>query len=270
MRRFALLAALLASVICIALPGARAQTASPALDPLIYAACMEVLLDQLRQDTGEEQKAQSVAQRRCQILSGTCQKADLQKEDRRAEACKKLLHHINSGLERFGSSLPFMAASAGRTDLVETFVEIKIDINKPVLGLAASPSGSGWTPLMIAAAEGHPETVSALIRAGANVNATNTLGRTALMFASSKGFPGIVKDLLAHRADPNIIPTDANGWTALIVAARTGRIDVIKVLLDHGADVTINDKEGKTALAWAEAQGHADVVRVLTEATPKK
>jgi len=262
MKRFALLAAFVASGLCVALPGARAQTTSSPRDPLIYAACMQVRLDQLRQEGKKEQKEQLTAHLICHVESSFCQKEDLRKGDSHAEGCKTMLHQLNSGLEKLGGSLPYKAASAGRTDLVETFVEIKIDIDKPV--------GLGWTPLMIAAAERHPETVSALIRAGANVNATNTLGRTALMFASSKGFPGIVNDLLTHGADPNIVPNDATGWTALIAAARTGRTDVIRLLLDHGADVTIKDKEGKTALIWAEAQGHADAARVLTEATTKK
>lgn len=270
MKRLTLISVFIASVSCVAPPGAQAQMASPSRDQLLYAACMPMQLDRLRREGKEEQHAQLTAHLICDVFSSICQKEDLRKGDRHAEACKNNMHRINEGLEKSGRSLPYMAASAGRTDLVETFVEIKMDINKPVAGLAASPSGSGWTPLMIAAAEGHPKTVSALIKAGANVNATNTLGRTALMFASSKGFAGIVKDLLSHRADPNIVPNDDTGWTALIAAARTGRIDVIKVLLDHGADVTINDKEGKTALVWAEAQGHADVVRALTEATIKK
>jgi len=123
---------------------------------------------------------------------------------------------------------------------------------------------------MIAAAQGHAETVAALVKAGADVNATNTLGRTALMFASSYGFLAIVKDLLGHRADPNIVPKDSISWTALIAAARNGHIDVIRALLDHGADGSIKDKQGKTALAWAEAQGHAELAQALRDATAKK
>jgi len=90
------------------------------------------------------------------------------------------------------------------------------------------------------------------------------------MLASSYGFLAIVKDLLAHRADPNIVPKDNSGLTALMAAAYRGHIDVIRVLLDHGADVSIKDQQGKTALLWAEAQGHADVAQVLRDAATKK
>lgn len=257
MKRFTLISVFVTSVSCLALPGARAQTPPTPGDSVIYTACMQVDVDEIRKKGVEEQQAQRAASFLCQVGSSICQK------ELRGEACMKEIRRLNDGLEKSGQSLTYMAAYAGRMDLIQVLIEIGADINKPIVG-------TGWTPLMIAAAEGHSETVSALIRAGANVNATNALGRTALMFASSKGFAGIVKDLLIHRADPNIVPVDDTGWTALIAAARTGRIDVIKALLDHGADVTINDKEGKTALVWAEAQGHADVVRVLTEATTKK
>src|SRR5438093_13485028 len=86
----------------------------------------------------------------------------------------------SSDLEKSGLCLPYLAASAGRTDLIKKLIELKVNVNKPIKG--------GWTPLMIAAAEGHAETISALTEAGADVNATNALGRTALMFASSYGF----------------------------------------------------------------------------------
>jgi len=163
-----------------------------------------------------------------------------------------------------------MAASAGRTDLIKTLIELKVDINKPTKASRDSASGEGWTPLMIAAAEGHAETVSALVDGGADVNATNRLGRTALMFASSYGFAAIVQNLLGHRADPNIVPKDSTGWTALIAAAHNGHGEVVTLLLGHGADASIRDKQGKTALAWAEAQGHSEMAQALRDATGKK
>src|SRR2546427_6325851 len=128
------------------------------------------------------------------------------------------MRQINDKLEKSGQSLTFKAASAGRTDLINRLIEMKVDVNKPVHGPADS-GGSGWTPLMIAAAEGRVETVSALGKAGGDVNATNGVGRTALMFASSYGFLAIAKDLLDHRPDADILPEDSNGWTATIGAA---------------------------------------------------
>jgi ankyrin repeat protein len=242
-------------------PEGLVSQANPPRDPVIHAACMLVHADDFKQEVNDEQKAQLMANLLCQIVTGVC------RDEPRGEPCKNSIRRLSDDLAKSGQSLPYMAAFAGRTDLVNTLIEIGADINRPVTAASPSSAGSGWTPLMIAAAEGHPETASALIKGGANVNATNALGRTALMFASSKGFTAIVKDLLAQRADPNIVPNDDTGWTALITAAHKGHVDVIRALLDHGADATIRDREGKTALVWAEAQAHADVALILKEAT---
>src|SRR3989442_2221642 len=91
-----------------------------------------------------------------------------------------------------------------------------------------------------------------------------------LMFGSLFCFLAIVKALLDHRADVNIVPKDSNGWTALIAAAHNRHLEVTRVLLDHGADSSLRDKQGKTALAWAEAQGHVEVAQALRDATAKK
>jgi ankyrin repeat protein len=42
------------------------------------------------------------------------------------------------------------------------------------------------------------------------------------------------------------------------------------LLLGHGADASIRDKQGKTALAWAEAQGYSEMAQALKDATGKK
>jgi ankyrin repeat protein len=254
--------ALVLFVAWVAPPTARAQT--PARDSLIYAACIPVYVDEFKQKGSDEQRAPLMASMLCQIVAGGCQ------NEPRGAPCKKSIRHLSESLERSGLSLPYMAASAGRSDLIKTLIELKVDINKPTKASRDSASGEGWTPLMIAAAEGHAEAVSALVEGGADVNATNALGRTALMFASSYGFLPIVNDLLVHRADPNIVPKDSTGWTALIAAAHNGHREVVTMLLGHGADASIADKQGKTALAWAEARGHVEVAQALRDLTAKK
>ena len=257
-------AALVLSVAGVAPAWAHAQTPGPARDSVIYAACMPVYIDEFKQKGSDEQRAPLMAGMLCQIIAGGCQ------NEPRGAPCKKSIRHLSESLEKSGLSLPYMAASAGRTDLIKTLIELKVDINKPTKASRDSASGEGWTPLMIAAAEGHAETVSALVDGGADVNATNRLGRTALMFASSYGFAAIVQNLLGHRADPNIVPKDSTGWTALIAAAHNGHGEVVRLLLGHGADASIRDKQGKTALAWAEAQGYSEMAQALRDTTSKK
>ena len=51
-----------------------------------------------------------------------------------------------------------------------------------------------------------------------------------------------------------------------MTAARTGRIGAVKALLSRGADVNWKEQNGQTALMWAAAEGHAEVVELLIEA----
>jgi ankyrin repeat protein len=58
------------------------------------------------------------------------------------------------------------------------------------------------TALMLAQERGHNELVKALLKNGADVNAANYNGETALMRAAQNGW-AVVKILLAHHADGN-------------------------------------------------------------------
>lgn len=238
----------LAVIISITIGGCAAPSASGTSagrtpgDDLVYNVCMEM-------------HAGSVGPQMlpivCRVIADDC------KKNPGGEGCKAKLRALDEKSKARGSSMLFVAAHGGRTDIVKTMIVIGSDPNAPV--------ATGWTPLLIAAAEGHADVVTALLEAGADPNVKNQLGRTPLMFASSKGFIVIVKSLLARGADPNAAPTDGQGWTALMVAARTGQVETVQVLLSGGADPTLRDKSGNTALALAEAQGHDATVRVFAE-----
>lgn len=58
--------------------------------------------------------------------------------------------------------------------------------------------------------------------------------------------------------------------TPLHKAAGKGNMEVVQYLLSQGADTSILSSKGKTALEWAEAAGHDDVVAVLRSPDQKK
>ena len=125
--------------------------------------------------------------------------------------------------------------------------------------------GDGSTALHWASYWDHPETAALLIRAGSEVNATNDLGVTPLWAACENGSAAMAETLLAAGADPNLaLPF---GETPLMTASRTGNADVVSRLLAAGADVDDATEEGasgaQTALMWAVAQQHPAVVEVL-------
>ena len=141
-------------------------------------------------------------------------------------------------------------------------------------GASVDPGDSwrGQTPLMWAAAEGHPETMQALIEAGADVDARSTIiewerqrtdeprdkwlppgGWTPLLLAARESCVTCVDVLAAAGADLNIV--DPERHTALIVALINGHFDVAGRLIDHGADLNMQDEVGQTAL-WAAVDAH--------------
>ena len=107
----------------------------------------------------------------------------------------------------------------------------------------------GFTPLHFAAAfNDDPDIISALVDAGAQLNARDReWGATALHWAAwSNDNPGIIIALVDGGADPNA--RDARQSTPLHAAAdQSNNPDIILTLLDSGADVTLRDA-GK--LAW--------------------
>ena len=121
---------------------------------------------------------------------------------------------------------------------------------------------------LLASSEGHKDMVQALLKAGANVDAANGSGETALMAAAMHGHKDIVETLLS--AGVSVDVAAAFGLTALMLAAREGHKDVVEMLLAAGAKIDILVGSGTTVLIVAAAQGHKDVVETLLVAGAKK
>jgi uncharacterized protein len=74
----------------------------------------------------------------------------------------------------------------------------------------------------------------------------------------------IVLDLLARGADVDAL--DRHGQTALMLAAHGGHRDLVETLIAHRAKLDHTAKFGLSALMLAIVAGHAEVARLLAEA----
>ncbi|MEO8592935.1 MAG: ankyrin repeat domain-containing protein [Candidatus Solibacter sp.] len=129
-------------------------------------------------------------------------------------------------------------------------------------GAANAKGPGGWTPIMYAALYGDAATVNLLLTGGANPNAQNDDGGTALMYAIDSEQK--TKMLLDHGANPNL--RSGEGRTALVIAVgRAGCYPVVKLLLDKGADARIEPSDGPGLLNSATGSLDPRVFQLLLD-----
>ncbi len=178
--------------------------------------------------------------------------------------CKRLA--ICGGLALF---VPGVGAAAG-VDLrliqavknrdvasVRALLKQRIDVN--------AAQGDGATALHWAVHRDDLAMADLLIRAGARATVANDLGATPLHLACTNRSAPMVERLLAAGAD--VRAALLNGETALMTCARAGDAKAVSALIARGADVNAMEREHRqTALMWAAAQAHPDIVRLLVGA----
>jgi uncharacterized protein len=147
------------------------------------------------------------------------------------------------------------AAKAQSSEAVRALLKTRTDVN--------ASQADGVTALHWAAYWDDLETVDLLLKAGAKVNAADEHGVTPLGLACNAGVATIEK-LLAAGANPNIVTT--TGKSPLMTCARAGNAAAVKALVTHGANVNAKETlRDQTALMWAVAERHPEVVRILIE-----
>jgi ankyrin repeat protein len=119
----------------------------------------------------------------------------------------------------------------------------------------------GRTALMLTTMTGARRAVQTLLRKGVQVNAQDNAGKSALAWAALSDQPELARLLLERGADVNQKQKD--GQTPLMLAAMREHTSLLNALLAGGADVQATDGQGRTSLMMAAANGRADAVKIL-------
>lgn len=114
---------------------------------------------------------------------------------------------------------------------------------------------------MRAAFLGQDRCCELLLDHGADINAQDEVGRTALMEACVAFKKDTIRLLISRGADVNAF--DNNGCTALMRAAYGGYVSLVEELLAAGADKEMVDKEGNKAIHYVREHCLAQLKPIL-------
>ena len=123
----------------------------------------------------------------------------------------------------------------------------------------------GDTPLILASANGDQYLIERLVAAGADATAERWSGETALMLAAGTGVASAI-GLLSEGGTPLDATETRRGQTALMWAAAEGHSEVVEALIAAGAEVNLASAEGFTALAFAATSDDVRSIRALLAA----
>ncbi len=166
---------------------------------------------------------------------------------------------------RFESTSPIHAA-VRRPETLKWLLSHKADVNLE--------NNHKNTALHLACRAQLPSSVAILLKAGADIHARDSIGRTPLHLLISGGeryseevvnqdqrVLECLATLLKFGASPNA--TDINGWTPLFRAATEGDFDLALKLVQAGADPKLKDVKGRSAIDLALEFGHAKLANQM-------
>jgi hypothetical protein len=172
--------------------------------------------------------------------------------------CSALTLLLVVGASATADTAPLVeAVKAGNRAKAIALVAEKTDVS--------AQEADGTTALHWAARQNDLDLADRLLNAGADATAVNRYGVTPLYLAAVNGSAPMIERLLAAGADANEVGNE--GESVLMTVARTGNVAAAEALLRNGAVVDAREHwHGQTALMWAAAQGHTEIIAALAAA----
>jgi len=111
----------------------------------------------------------------------------------------------------------------------------------------------------------NPKGIREAVERGANIDAKNPEGETALTFSmgGANRDKRLTKFLLDHGANTEL--KGFMGMTPIFDAIHFENFDAVKELVDHGANINVKDKEGEFPLMTAVRVGDIDTIKYLLD-----
>lgn len=155
-----------------------------------------------------------------------------------------------------------LAVAKGRLDRVEKLLREGEDVNGE---FTLGKYMQAVRPLHVAAQVNNPKVAEFLLNSGAEINAVDKEGRTALHLAAKQGHMLAARFLLDKGAKINIRDKIA-GNEPILYVARKGDKRMWDLFVEHGADIHSRNKEGATTLHVASKYGSYKIVEMLVDA----
>lgn len=162
---------------------------------------------------------------------------------------------VNPNARKFGSSAITVASRRGHKSVVRLLLDRRVSPSS----LDRWPSDS--IPLHQAIRNGNVDTAALLLDFGADIDARDESGRTALF--ETLNIPDIRGAALLLKNGIDISCCDLKGDNVLHEAARKGAVEHASRFVDRGIDVNIPNKEGLTSLHLASRYGHLEIAMLL-------
>ncbi|TEY41047.1 hypothetical protein BOTCAL_0405g00050 [Botryotinia calthae] len=121
------------------------------------------------------------------------------------------------------------------------------------------------TPLHLAASQGQPRIVHALLEAEARTGIKDMNDSFPLHRAVRRGDPETLTELVGRYNEIDLQARDKYKLTPLHIACQLGWDECAKILIKRGASVSDDSHAVESPIAFAIANGHLPVVRVLLE-----
>ncbi|HEY4254802.1 MAG TPA: ankyrin repeat domain-containing protein, partial [Chlamydiales bacterium] len=168
---------------------------------------------------------------------------------------------IKAGIDQRALNLSLQSAlhvavAAGKAEVVKWFAKRKL--------LLESKGNFGNTPLIDAAGTGNLKNLEALLQEGANLDARDNKGWTALHVAVCYNKTEIIRFLLAQNKDL-LKAQDNMGNTPFFCAALFGRRDICEIFLEKESAIKfVVNKSKQNPLHAASVNNHEEIIKCLS------